>query len=200
MLKVVDIESIRHLYFRKGWSIRKIASELHHSRKTVRKALQNSGPWEYQLSRPRPAPKVGPYRDMTRQWLIEDQTAPRKQRHTARRIYQRLREEHGYEGAESTIRRVVAQLRRELEMDVLEPFFVLSSDPGEMAQVDWGQAKVMLAGVPTVVHLFCFRLHYSGVAFVWCCIARFLAVALACSLAAMNRGEGAAQRRPRPKL
>src|SRR5690606_32895502 len=95
------------------------------------------------------------------------QTAPRKQRHTARRIYQRLREEHGYEGAESTIRRVVAQLRRELEMDVLEPFFVLSSDPGEMAQVDWGQAKVMLAGVPTVVHLFCLRLHYSGVAFVW---------------------------------
>src|SRR5690606_17690387 len=91
----------------------------------------------------------------------------RKQRHTARRIYQRLREEHGYEGAESTIRRVVAQLRRELEMDVLEPFFVLSSDPGEMAQVDWGQAKVMLAGVPTVVHLFCLRLHYSGVAFVW---------------------------------
>lgn len=167
MLKVVDIESIRHLYFRKGWSIRKIASELHHSRKTVRKALQNSGPWEYQLSRPRPAPKVGPYRDMIRQWLIEDQTAPRKQRHTARRIYQRLREEHGYEGAESTIRRVVAQLRRELEMDVLEPFFVLSSDPGEMAQVDWGQAKVMLAGVPTVVHLFCLRLHYSGVAFVW---------------------------------
>src|SRR5690606_36798528 len=130
MLKVVDIESIRHLYFRKGWSIRRIAKELHHSRKTVRKALQNPGPWEYRLTRPRPAPKAGPYRDLIRQWLLEDQKAPRKQRHTARRIYQRLRDEHGYDGAESTIRRVVAQVRRELEMDVVEPYFVLSSDPG----------------------------------------------------------------------
>src|SRR5690606_21960043 len=94
-------------------------------------------------------------------------TIPRKQRHTARRIYQRLRDEHGYEGAESTIRRVVAQLRRELDTDGPEPFFVLSPAPGEMAQVDWGQAKIVLAGVPTVVHLFCGRLHYSGVPFVW---------------------------------
>src|SRR5690606_13247030 len=90
-----------------------------------------------------------------------------KQRHTARRIYQRLRDEHGYEGAESTIRRVVAQLRREQDTDGPEPFFVLSPAPGEMAQVDWGQAKIVLAGVPTVVHLFCVRLHYSGVPLVW---------------------------------
>jgi len=69
------------------------------------------------MSRPRPAPKVGPYRELVRQWLLEDGNAPRKQRHTARRIYQRLRDEHGYEGAESTIRRVVAQLRRELDTD-----------------------------------------------------------------------------------
>src|SRR5690606_12891361 len=141
--------------------------ELRHSRKTVRKALQDAGPWEYRLTRPRPAPKTGPYREIIRQWLLEDRRAPRKQRHTARRIYQRLRNEHGYEGAESTVRRVVAELRRELGVAPVKPYFVLSSDPGEMAQVDWGQAKVMLAGVPTVVHLFCFRLHYSGVAFVW---------------------------------
>jgi len=167
MLKVVDIEFIRRLHFRKGWSIRRIAKELHHSRKTVRKALQDPGPWEYRMSRPRPAPKVGPYRELVRQWRLEDRNAPRKQRHTARRIYQRLRDEHGYEGAESTIRRVVAQLRRELDTDGPEPFFVLSPAPGEMAQVDWGQAKIVLAGVPTVVHLFCVRLHYSGVPFVW---------------------------------
>ena len=62
---------------------------------------------------------------------------------------------------------MVAQLRRELDTDGPEPFFVLSPAPGEMAQVDWGQAKIVLAGVPTVVHLFCVRLHYSGVPFVW---------------------------------
>lgn len=167
MLKVVDIECIRKLHFREGWSIRKIAKELHHSRKTVRKALKDAGPWEYRLTRPRPSPKVGPFRDLIREWLKTDQRAPRKQRHTARRIYERLRDEHGYEGAESTIRRVVAQLRRELEMVPVEPYFVLSSEPGEMAQVDWGQATVELAGVSTVVHLFCMRLHYSGVPFVW---------------------------------
>lgn len=167
MLKVVDIECIRKLYFREGWPIRKIARELGHSRKTVRKALSDAGPWTYRLTQPRPSPKTGPYRDLIRQWLEEDRRAPRKQRHTARRVYERLRDEYGYDGAESTIRRVVAQLRRELEMNPVEPYFVLSSQPGEMAQVDWGQAQVELAGVPTVVHLFCMRLHYSGVAFVW---------------------------------
>src|SRR5690606_21292512 len=65
--------------------IRRIAKELHHSRKTVRKALQDPGPWEYRMSRPRPAPKVGPYRELVRQWRLEDGNAPRKQRHTARR-------------------------------------------------------------------------------------------------------------------
>ncbi|NLN28011.1 MAG: IS21 family transposase [Firmicutes bacterium] len=167
MLKVVDIECIRKLYFREGWPIRKIARELGHSRKTVRKALSDAGPWTYRLTQPRPSPKAGPYRDLIRQWLEEDRRAPRKQRHTARRVYERLRDEYGYDGAESTIRRVVAELRRELEMNPVEPYFVLSSQPGEMAQVDWGQAQVELAGVPTVVHLFCMRLHYSGVAFVW---------------------------------
>jgi len=167
MLKVVDIECIRKLYFREGWSVRKIARELHHSRKTVRKALADAGPWKYRLTRPRPSPKVGPFHELIRQWLAADQRAPRKQRHTARRIYERLRDEHGYQGAESTIRRAVAQVRRELGTAPVEPYFVLSSDPGEMAQMDWGQAKVELAGVPTTVHLFCLRLHYSGVAFVW---------------------------------
>src|SRR5690606_30128711 len=157
MLKVVDIECIRKLYFREGWPIRKIARELGHSRKTVRKALSDAGPWTYRLTQPRPSPKAGPYRDLIRQWLEEDRRAPRKQRHTARRVYERLRDEYGYDGAESSIRRVVAELRRELEMNPVEPYFVLSSQPGEMAQVDWGQAQVELAGVPTVVHLFCMR-------------------------------------------
>jgi transposase len=167
MLKVVDIECIRKLYFREGWSIRRICKELHHSRKTIRKALDDAGPWEYRLTQPRPAPKVGPFLDLIRQWLQEDQRAPRKQRHTARRIYQRLRDEHGYKGAESTIRRTVALLRQELGTVPVEPYLILTSEPGEMAQVDWGQAKVELAGVLTTAHLFCLRLHYSGVSFVW---------------------------------
>src|SRR5690606_25550950 len=155
MLKVVDIEFIRRLHFRKGWSIRRIAKELHHSRKTVRKALQDPGPWEYRMSRPRPAPKVGPYRELVRQWRLEDGNAPRQQRHTARRIYQRLREDRGYEGAESSLRRVVAQPRRELDTAGPEPFLVRPPSSGRRAQVAGAQAKIVLAGVATVIHLFC---------------------------------------------
>lgn len=167
MLKVVDIECIRKLHFKKAWSIRRIAEELGHSRKTVRKALTDAGPWEYRLTEPRVAPVSGPFREIIRQWLVEDQKAPKKQRHTARRIYHRLCKEHDFQGGESTIRRVVAELRREVEAVPVEPYFVLRPDPAEMAQVDWGQAIVEVNGVPVTVRLFCLRLHYSGVPFVW---------------------------------
>lgn len=167
MLKVVDIECIRKLHFKEGWSIRKIAKELGHARKTVRKALKNAGPWEYRLTEPRAKPVTGPVLELIRSWLVADQSAPKKQRHTARRIYERLCAEYGFQGSESSIRRVVAQLRREVEAVPVDPYFVLRSAPGEMAQVDWGQAKVVLNGELTVVKLFCLRLHHSGVSFVW---------------------------------
>ena len=106
--------------------------------------------------------EVGPYRDMIRQWLIED----RRRRETAARPAH-LPAPAGKTRLKGPNRPFAAswRLRRELEMDVLEQFFVLSSGPDGAGRR--GQAKVMLAGVPTVVHLFCLRLHYSGVAFVW---------------------------------
>ena len=162
---MADIEVIRRKHYRDGWSIRKIARQLEVSRQTVRKALKEPGPWQYTLTQPKPSPVMDPFRDVIRAWLEQDKKAPRKQRHTGKRIYERLVAEHGFGGAASTVRRYVGQLRRELALEEPEAFFLLESSAGEMAQVDWGEASVMLQGIATKVHVFCLRLHFSGVSF-----------------------------------
>lgn len=136
MLAVVDIEFIRKKHFVEGWSIRKLARQTEWSRPTIRKALQSAEPWTYQRTHPRPRPTMDPYLAIVRQWLTEDQTAPPKQRHTAHRCYTRLVAEHGFAGSESTVRRTVRTLRRELGTVPPAVFLTLRPDPGELAQVD----------------------------------------------------------------
>lgn len=84
--------------------------------------------------------------------------APRKQRHTAKRIDARLREEYGYRGSYSAVRDYLKQVKKSPK----EVFLPLAFAPGEMAQVDWADVTIELAGVSTVVKLFGFTLNYSG--------------------------------------
>lgn len=163
MLGMVDIEYIRKKHFIEGWKIRKISRNLGISRQTVRKALKSSEIPRYTLTQAKPCPVLDPYKAIIEEWLEQDKAAPKKQRHTARRIYQRLRDEHGYEGSEPTVRRYV----RILKQQKTEEFVPLSADWGEQAQVDWGRAKVYLDGKLTEVCLFCLRLKASLVPFVW---------------------------------
>lgn len=165
MYGVVDREYIRKQHFREGWSIRKIARQLGMCRKTVRRLLEDSQVPTYTLKGPRPRPVTGPYQEVIRTWLTEDLQAPRKQRHTARRVYDRLVAERGFGGSESIIRKVVAELKREIAPK--KGFLPLEADPGEQAQVDWGEAMVRLGGEATRVHLFCMRLRRSGTPFVY---------------------------------
>lgn len=167
MLSVVDIEYIRKKHYVEGWSIREISKRLDVSRQSVRKALASAERKPYTLTKPKACPVMDPYQATIMEWLKSDQTAPRKQRHTAKRIYDRLCREHQFTGSERTVRDYVRKLRRQLEGPQIEPYFVLTADPGEMAQVDWGQANVKLNGINTEVHLFCLRLRASGVSFVW---------------------------------
>jgi len=105
---------------------------------------------------------MDPYRGIIEAWLESDKTAPPKQVHTARRIYQRLVEEYGFTGAESTVRRYIHKLKdKHVEM-----FIPLSAGYGEQAQVDWGKAKVFLYGKLTEISLFCMRMKASLVPFV----------------------------------
>jgi transposase len=160
--KMVDKEYIRKLHYVEGWSIRKISRQLPVSRPTIRKMLKDSGIPKYNLTKPRPSPVMDEFRPILQQWLFEDQSAPPKQRHTAVRMYERLRDEYGFTGAESTVRRVVSQLRK----SVPECFIPLTAAPGEQFQVDFGQALAVINGVETKAHLFCMRLKHSHVPFV----------------------------------
>jgi transposase len=97
-----------------------------------------------------------------REWLVADQGAPRKQRHTARRIWQRLVDEHGAMVAESTVRAYVGQLRRELESGTAEVTIPQLHPPGAEAEVDFGTVHVWLEGVLTELSMFVMRLSHSG--------------------------------------
>ena len=162
MVKVDEKERIRRAYFLQRRSIRQIARELHHSRRTVRKAIYDPGPPRYMRVVPTIKPVLGPVTDIIDEWLEEDLSRPRKQRHTARRIYHRLVEEHDFKGGESTVRRYVRQ-HRPRERKVYIP---LEYDPGSDAQCDFGTAYVMMRDRLEEVQLFCLRLCYSARPFV----------------------------------
>ena len=160
---MIDIECIRKLVLRDGWSIRKASRELRVSRQTVRKALGSSEPFSYRSRKPAACPAIDPYRGIIGAWLKEDETAPRKQRHTAKRIFDRLVEEYGFAGAESTVRRHVARMRPKEQ----EVFLPLAAEWGQMAQVDWFPAKAVIAGEPQGISIFAMRMRASRVVFAW---------------------------------
>lgn len=113
---MVQIEYIRWLYYQQHESIRAIARKLGHSRKTVRKVLALEDPREHKYPRglAKPRPVMGPVEHIIEAWLKEDEGKPRKQRHTARRIYQRLKEEYGFRGSEVSVRRAVRLIKQRL--------------------------------------------------------------------------------------
>ncbi|MGZ6347282.1 MAG: IS21 family transposase [Anaerolineales bacterium] len=163
MITVKDRESIRRAYFLEEKSIREIAKELGHSRKTVRKALESAEPDQYSLAEKRDAPILGPYKERIDQLLAENSKLPSKQRYTTHKICEQL-QLAGYGGSESGVRTYIAQKRAEKKRPKV--FIPLEFDPGMDAQVDWGEAWVDLAGKRTKVHLFVMRLNYSRRAFV----------------------------------
>lgn len=164
MLGMVDVEMIKKLHRGgHGMSVREIARKTGWSRQTVRKCLEAPAePPSYTLTHPRPSPVMGPYLGIIEQWLKDDENAPRKQRHTARRIYDRLVDEHGFTGAEVTVRQTVAKLRGAR----FEVYVPLEAPWGRIAQADFGSATVMLEGERRDIALFCMRAKASKVPFV----------------------------------
>ncbi|MGH3130553.1 MAG: IS21 family transposase [Gaiellaceae bacterium] len=160
-----QFEQIRRDHAREGLSIRALAKRHGVHRRAVRQALESAVPPAKRSPSSRPAPKLGALRAVIDAWLEADRDAPRKQRHTARRIWQRLVEEHGAEVSERQVCRYVRERRRRLG-DVGEVFVPLATDAGVEAEVDWGQAKVRLRGVLVEVHLFLMRACFSGASFV----------------------------------
>jgi len=160
---VEEYEAIRKAYFVKGWSIRRISRELHHCRRTVRKALKHAEPPGYRQTGERAKPVLGPYQEKIEQLVVANKNLPRKQRYTARKIFLEVRKE-GYSGSEGSVRRYVAQVKAR-QGKPEKAYLPLAFDPGEMAQVDWGEAQAVIGGERVTVHLFVMRLNYSRARF-----------------------------------
>lgn len=143
-----------------GMSQRQIAVTLHISRNTVKKYWNgDSVPWERKAYSRKPCVLTEDVVAFVQQCLDEDsQCCCKKQHHTAKRIYDRLVEECEFTGGETTVRRLVKELREKEQ----EAFVPLAFPPGDALQIDWGEATVWLGGTKTTVNLFCARLCYSG--------------------------------------
>jgi len=158
-------EQIRRDRDREGLSIRALAERHGVHRRAVRQALASPVPPAKRGPVGRSAPKLGAYRELIDAWLEADREAPRKQRHSAKRIWARLVDEHGADVAETTVRDYVRARKRALGWPVGEVFVPQAHAPGVGAEVDWGEAQVDLAGARTKVHLFVMRASFSGAAF-----------------------------------
>lgn len=158
VISVNDYKQIRQRFLN-GESQRSIAKSMGISRNTVKKYCEGECvPWERKTPERKASVLTEDILAFIASCLEEDESEGlKKQRHTARRIYDRLVEEKGFEGGESTVRRAVREIRGKTP----QAFIPLQFDPADAIQVDWGEATVYLNGERTVVNLFCARLCYS---------------------------------------
>jgi transposase len=138
MLTVKAWEQIRRDYYVEHKSIREIARETGHARRTVSRMVELEEPPTYRRRRSKEAPKLGPYKERIQALLAQNATLPRKQRWTSPLIYREICRD-GYQGAESTVRHYVGQARKLLHRPPV--YLPLEFDPGTDAQADWGEGS-----------------------------------------------------------
>src|SRR5271167_4169703 len=151
---------IRRKVLVEGVSKRSIRRDYRIGSGALEKVLSNPEPLGYQVAHPRPKPKLGQFLGVIDEILEADKAAPPKQRHTGRRVFERLRDEYGYTGGITQVRVALAQAQRHSK----EVFVPLSHPPGH-AQFDFGEATVEIAGERTKAHLAVMTLPYSDTYF-----------------------------------
>jgi len=161
---VDQYQLIRYLFAVERLSQREIARRLGISRNTVARYCEGRDvPWETKTSVRKPRVITPEVEAFVKRCLDEDkETNQPKQKHTAKRIYDRLCAEIGFRGGESTIRRLV----REIKAKLPQVYIPLAFAPGEAAQVDWGAGAVIMNGRKIEANLFCIRLCFSCAPFV----------------------------------
>lgn len=143
-----------------GKSIRQIAKDTGHSRNTVKKALHQEFP-SYKTRSPL-YPVLQPFLHTIDHWLLLDLSSPKKQRHTARRIFHRLVHEFQFQGSESAVKKYVKLAKIRLLLHSPQAFIPLLHSPAKSAEIDWGKADAFLNDQQVSLHYFCFRSTYSG--------------------------------------
>jgi transposase len=147
---------VRQAHFQDGLSGRQIARDFGISRDSVSKMLTYSEPPGYRRTAAIKRPKLDEYTDQIEHWLSEDKGRPRKQRHTAKRIFERLRDECGFDGGYTIVKDYVRSKKRGSR----EMFVPLSHPPGH-AQADFGEALVVIGGVEQKAYFFALDLPHS---------------------------------------
>jgi len=161
MYRVELYGRVRRAVLVEGRSQRAVARKFGISRDMVRKMLRYAVPPGYQRQQAVKRPKLGPWMGVIDGILQEDKTRPAKQRHTAKRIFDRLREEHGFTGGYG----IVSQYVRRERLRGQEMFVPLAHPAGE-AQADFGEALVVVAGVEQKAHYLAMDLPHSDDCFV----------------------------------
>ncbi|MFC7530211.1 hypothetical protein [Actinoplanes sp. GCM10030250] len=151
---------------RAGMSVRAMAGKYQVSRRTIRAALQSALPQPRKPMPPR-ASRLDEFKPIVDAILRADLDAPRKQRHTVTRIYDRLISEHGMLGVSySVVRRYVADRKPKIRVEAgrgpVNVFFPQTHRPGKEAEVDFGEVTINLRGEPVTCMLFALRLSFSG--------------------------------------
>jgi transposase len=161
-MKGVDLYGrVRYAVQIEGLSRREAARRFGIDARTVAKMLMYSVPPGYRRSRPPARPKLDPFIGLIDRILEEDKGRPAKQRHTSKRIFERLRDEHGFAGGLTIVKDYV-HARRLRQREVFVP---LSHEPGH-AQADFGEALAEIGGVERKVHFFAIDLPHSDAIFV----------------------------------
>ncbi len=161
-MKPVELYArVRHACHVEGLSQREAARRFGIDPKTVAKMLRHAVPPGYRRTKPPPRPRLDGFTPIIDQILEADRAAPPKQRHTAKRIYDRLRAEHGFTGGYTIVKDYV----RERRARAREVFVPLAHPPGH-AQVDFGEAVAVIGGERRKIHFFCLDLPHSDAGFV----------------------------------
>jgi len=152
---------VRHAVQIDGLSHREAARRFGIDPRTVSKMMRFSVPPGYRRSKPVLRPKLEPFIGVIEAMLDEDTRRPSKQRHTSKRIFERLRDEHGFAGGMTIVKDYVAGwYQRSREM-----FVPLAHPPGH-AQVDFGEALGIIGGVERKIHFLCMDLPHSDACFI----------------------------------
>jgi transposase len=164
MLVMAQIKYIKHLRDKEGKSIQAISDILDINWRTAKKYADCE---DFNITLPRKRKRrrtvMDPYEDIIDTWLLEDKNLPCKQRHTAKRIYDRLVGEHGFGGAERTVREYVAFRRQQLGEE--KEKFIESSKPEAHAQADFGKFHAFRNGCLTAFQYLVLSFPYSNAGF-----------------------------------
>lgn len=163
-MKTVDeYERIRKAYYVEGLSIRAISRQLHCGRDLVRKAVDHAEPPRYQLKEARLAPVLAAYKARIDELIAESEKQPRKQRYTGHKIYELVKAE-GYQGSEGSVHHYVSLQRQTRKQG--KAYLPLEFEPGQDAQVDWGEVIAEIGGKRQTIQFFVMRLNHSKARFV----------------------------------